>query len=94
MTTLTAAPIDLTGLTTDDRHHVIARISQAAHAMRATVLTAADREEHRGAERRRFHAMCVIARHIGDGDPEIPADAVRALDTDQRDALTAVLRSL
>ena len=87
MTTTTLAGLDLTGLSRDDRHHAVANLSLAAHAMRSAA------GWHEPGQRRRFHHMSTACAHIAH-DSCIPGEALAALDVEQRFALDHILGAL
>lgn len=87
MTTTALAGLDLTGLSRDDRHHAVAHLSLAAHAMRSAA------GWHEPGQRRRFHDMSTACAHIAH-DSCIPGEVLAALDVEQRFALDRILGAL
>ena len=87
MTTTTLAGLDLAGLTRDDRHHAVAHLSLAAHAMRCAA------GWYEPGQRRRFHNMSTACAHIAHGSC-IPGEVLAALDVEQRFALDHILGEL
>ena len=87
MTTTALAGLDLAGLTRDDRHHAVANLSLAAHAMRSAA------GWYEPGQRRRFHNMSTACAHIA-FDSCIPDEALAALDVEQRFALDHIIGAL
>ena len=85
--TTTLTGLDLTRLTRDDRHHAVAHLSIAAHAMRSAA------GWHGPGQRRRFHNMSTACAHIAHGSC-IPGEVLAELDVEQRFALDYVLGEL